>query len=263
MCPKKMQLCAKNYFKERQKQILAIFTISDLHLSLNKKTNKSMEVFGRRWQAYTEKLEKNWRAVITENDTVIVPGDISWALTPEEAVADFNFINSLPGKKLIGKGNHDFWWQTVKKLTAFTEKNGFNTIKFLYNNAYEVENTIICGTRGWFYDPSCDNMPEGTDFAKIMAREAIRLKMSLDAALALKKQSPEKEILVFLHFPIIWGDKCSEELFALIKEYGIHRVYFGHIHGSYDMPSDFEADGVHFTLISADFLSFIPKIVQK
>ena len=242
---------------------MAVFAISDLHLSLNKKTNKSMEVFGRRWQSYTEKLEKNWRAVISENDTVIIPGDISWALTPDEAVADFRFLNSLPGKKLIGKGNHDFWWQTMRKLTAYTEENGFDTVSFLYNNAFVIESTIVCGTRGWFYDPSCDNMPEGTDFAKIMAREAIRLKMSLDEAVLLQKSNPEKEIIVFLHFPVVWGGKTSDELFSLIKSYGIRRVYFGHIHGSYDMPSDFEEDGVHFTLISADFLNFIPKIVQK
>jgi len=222
-----------------------------------------MEVFGRRWQSYTEKLEKNWRAVISDDDTVIIPGDISWALTPDEAVADFHFLNALPGKKLIGKGNHDFWWQTMRKLTAFTDENGFDTISFLYNNAFVIENTIVCGTRGWFYDASSDNMPEGTDFAKIMAREAIRLKMSLDNAISLQKESPEKEIIVFLHFPVIWGGKVSEELFSLIKAYGIRRVYFGHIHSSYDMPSDFEEDGVHFTLISADFLNFIPKIVQK
>ena len=222
-----------------------------------------MEVFGRRWQSYTEKLEKNWRAVIGENDTVIIPGDISWALTPDEAVADFQFLDALPGKKLIGKGNHDFWWQTMRKLTAFTAENGFDTVRFLYNNAFVVENSIVCGTRGWFYDSSCDNMPEGTDFAKIMAREVIRLKMSLDDAVSLQKESPEKEIIVFLHFPIIWGGKASDELFSLIKTYGVRRVYFGHIHGSYDMPADFEEDGVHFTLISADFLNFIPKIVQK
>lgn len=222
-----------------------------------------MEVFGRRWQFYTEKLEKNWRAIIGENDTVIIPGDISWALTPEEAVADFRFLESLPGKKLIGKGNHDFWWQTMKKLNAFTAENGFESISFLYNNAFLVENMIVCGTRGWFYDSSCDNMPEGTDFAKIMAREAIRLKMSLDEAVRLKSAHLDKEISVFLHFPVLWGGKMSDELFSLIKSYGIHRVYFGHIHGSYDMPTDFEEDGVHFTLISADFLNFIPKIIQK
>lgn len=242
---------------------MAVFAISDLHLSLNTKTNKSMDVFGKRWHLYTQKLEKNWRAIVSEEDTVIVPGDISWALSTEEAVADFRFLNSLPGKKLIGKGNHDFWWQTMRKLTAFTSENGFESISFLYNNAAVIENMIACGTRGWFYDSSCDNIPEGTDFSKIMAREAIRLKMSLDEAKKSSLIYPEKEIVVFLHFPVLWGGKSSDELFSLIKEYGVRRVYFGHIHGSYDMPSDFEEDGVHFTLISADFLNFIPKLIQK
>lgn len=242
---------------------MAIFAISDLHLSLNTSTNKSMEVFGRRWQSYIEKIEKNWRAIIRDEDTVIIPGDISWALTTDEAVADFDFLNRLPGKKLIGKGNHDFWWQTMRKLNAFRDDNGFNTITFLYNNAFVVENMIVCGTRGWFYDSSCDNIPAGTDFAKIMAREAVRLKMSLDEAKKLQAEHPEKQVVVFLHFPVLWGGKAADELFDLIKSYGISRVYFGHIHGSYDLPTDFTEDGVHFTLISADFLNFIPKIVQK
>ena len=242
---------------------MAVFAISDLHLSLNENTNKSMEVFGKRWHNYIEKIEKNWRLIVGENDTVIIPGDISWALTTDEAVKDFAFLNRLPGKKLIGKGNHDFWWQTMRKLKVFTEGNGFDTIEFLYNNAFEVENFIVCGTRGWFYDTACDNIPAGTDFSKIMAREAIRLDMSLKEAKKLLLSSPEKELIVFLHFPIVWGGKVADELLSVLKEHGVTRVYFGHIHGSYDMPTDFIYDGVHFTLISADFLSFIPKIVQK
>ncbi len=242
---------------------MSVFAISDLHLSLNERTNKSMHVFGRRWQDYVSKLEKNWRAIITDEDTVIIPGDISWALSTEEAIADFSFINSLPGKKLIGKGNHDFWWQTMRKLNAFKEEKRFSTISFLYNNAYAVENFIIAGTRGWFYDPCCDNMPPETDFAKISAREAARLVISLNEAQKLQAEHPEKELLVFLHFPVIWGDKVSEELMNVLLSFGVKRCYFGHIHGSYEMPTEFEEKGVHFTLISADFLNFVPKIVQK
>jgi len=222
-----------------------------------------MEVFGKRWQDYVKRLEKNWCAVISDEDTVIIPGDISWALSTEEAVADFTFLDRLPGKKLVGKGNHDFWWQTMRKLNAFKEANGFSTISFLYNNAFVVENFIICGTRGWFYDPACDNMPEGTDFAKISAREAIRLKMSLDEGKKLQQLHADKEIIVFLHFPVVWSDKVSDELLDLLVSYGIRRCYFGHIHGSYDMPTEIDKNGVHFSLISADFLNFVPKIVQK
>jgi len=112
---------------------MSVFAISDLHLSLNSATDKSMEVFGRRWQGYVKKLETNWRALVGENDTVILAGDISWALSIDEATEDFLFLNALPGKKIIGKGNHDFWWQTMSKLTAFKEKNGLSEISFLYN----------------------------------------------------------------------------------------------------------------------------------
>ncbi len=242
---------------------MSVFAISDLHLSLNERTNKSMDVFGRRWQDYVCKLEKNWRAVITDQDTVVIPGDISWALSVEEAALDFSFIDSLPGKKLIGKGIHDFWWQTMRKLTAFVDTNHFSTISFLYNNAYVVEDLIIAGTRGWFYDPSCDNMPPETDFAKISAREAARLTISLNEAQKLSELYPEKERIVFLHFPVIWSGKAADELMDVLLSFGIKRCYFGHIHGSYDLPTEFEEKGVHFTLISADFLNFVPKIVQK
>ena len=242
---------------------MSIFTIADLHLSLNASTNKSMDVFGRRWQGYTEKLEKNWRAVVTDDDTVILPGDISWALSTEEAAADFAFLHSLPGKKLVGKGNHDFWWQTMRKLNAFTETHHFDSISFLFNNAFPVEDLIVTGTRGWFYDSSSDNIPPDTDFKKITEREAGRLILSLEEGKKLEKEYPEREIVVFLHFPVTWGGKTLDPLMDVLLRYGIRRCYFGHIHGSYDMPMEFEEKGVQFSLISADFLNFVPKIVQK
>ena len=126
---------------------MSIFVLADLHLSTDSKTNKSMEVFGARWQDYMTKIEKNWNAVVGENDTVIVPGDISWATRLEDAESDLRFLNSLNGKKLIGKGNHDFWWSTASKLNVFFEQNNFNTIKLLHNNAHIVENFVICGSR--------------------------------------------------------------------------------------------------------------------
>ncbi len=242
---------------------MSVFAISDLHLSLNGKTDKSMEVFGKRWQGYTAKLERAWRALVTEKDTVILAGDISWALSTEEAEEDMRFLNALPGKKIVGKGNHDFWWQTMSKLSAFKEKNALDSISFLYNNAYVVEDFIVAGTRGWFYDASCDNIPEETDFEKIVARESVRLRLSLDEAVKLKTLYPEKEILAFLHFPAVWAGKRSEEILAVLKEYGIRRVFYGHIHGPYDAEGDFEADGIRFSITSADFLHFTPKIIHK
>lgn len=242
---------------------MSVFAISDLHLSLNCATDKSMEVFGRRWQGYVKKLESNWRALVGEHDTVILAGDISWALSIDEAVDDFLFLHSLPGKKIIAKGNHDFWWQTMNKLTAFKEKHNLTDISFLYNNAYVVEDFIIAGTRGWFYDPSCDNIPAETDFKKIVARETVRLRLSLDEAVKLKAIHPEKEIIAFLHFPAVWAGKNADEILDVLKEYNIRRCFYGHIHGSYDVQGDFDAEGIRFSITSADFLHFTPKIVYK
>ncbi len=242
---------------------MSVFAISDLHLSLCDATDKSMEVFGKRWQNYVEKLEKNWRALVSEDDTVILAGDISWALSTEEAIPDFRFLESLPGKKIIGKGNHDFWWQTMSKLTAFKEANGLSSISFLYNNAFLVEDFIIAGTRGWFYDPACDNIPPETDFKKIVSRETVRLRLSLDEAVKLKEEHPDKELTVFLHFPAVWAGKASGEILAVLREYGVKTCYFGHIHGNYELPSDFEEEGIHFSITSADFLRFVPKLIPK
>ena len=242
---------------------MSVFAISDLHLSLNSATNKSMEVFGRRWQGYFKKLESSWRALVSENDTVILAGDISWALSTDEAREDFLFLNSLPGNKIVGKGNHDFWWQTMNKLMAFKEKNNLSSISFLYNNAFAVEDFIVAGTRGWFYDPSCDNIPAETDFKKIVARETVRLRLSLDEAVKLGARYPDKEIIAFLHFPVIWAGKTADEILAVLKEYGIRRCYYGHVHGTYDVQGDFESEGIRFSVTSADFLHFTPKIIHK
>ena len=152
-----------------------------------------MEVFGRRWQDYIQRIEKNWRHLVTDDDTVVIPGDISWALSLEESLSDMKFIDSLPGKKLLGKGNHDFWWSTMRKHKDFFDKNGITTISFLYNNAHEVEDYILAGTRGWYNDEDATNAPDNADFAKLTNREAVRLRMSLEEAKKLKENAPEKE----------------------------------------------------------------------
>ena len=242
---------------------MALYTIADLHLSTLDSTNKSMEVFGSRWDSYTERLEKNWRRLVTENDTVVIPGDISWALSLEEATSDMKFIDSLPGKKILGKGNHDFWWCTMKKHREHFEKHNITTISFLFNNAYETDDFIIAGTRGWFYDEKASaNLPNKTDFAKLTAREEFRLQMSLNEASVLREASG-KEIIVFMHFPPVWGDEVCDGLISLLKKYGIKRVYFGHIHGNYSIPPKSEFEGIELNIISADYLAFIPKFVPK
>lgn len=240
---------------------MSIFAIADLHLSTLDSTNKSMEVFGRRWTGYTEKLRSNWQKLITDSDTVIIPGDISWALTLEEARSDLLFLESLPGKKILGKGNHDFWWCTMKKHTEFFEKNGIRSISFLFNNAYETDEIIIAGTRGWYHDEDATGVPDGTDFEKLTKRETLRLKTSLEKAKALQAASPEKEIAVFTHFPPFWSGKESESIVDLLVEYGIKRLFYGHIHGNYTIEPRFIHKGIEMSIISADYLDFIPKII--
>lgn len=240
---------------------MAIFAIADLHLSTLVATNKSMEVFGHRWQDYIKRIETNWKRIITPADTVIIPGDVSWALSLNEALSDLSFLNSLPGHKIIGKGNHDFWWSTMKKHGEFFQANGIESISFLYNNAYEVEDLIIAGTRGWYHDEQTANTVTDTDFDKLVKRETQRLKMSLDAATAIKSSSPQKEIVVFMHFPPIWNGKESEQIISLLLDYNIKQVYYGHIHGNYSVPSSFNYKGIEMNIISADYLEFIPKLV--
>ena len=150
---------------------MSLFTIADLHLSTLDSTNKSMEVFGKRWTDYMRRLEQSWRRLVTDEDTVVIPGDISWALSLEEAESDLLFIDSLPGKKILGKGNHDFWWSTMRKHKTIFDSLGIKTISFLYNNAYEEENFIIAGTRGWYNDEDAANAPDNADFHKLTNRE--------------------------------------------------------------------------------------------
>ncbi|MBQ9779303.1 MAG: metallophosphoesterase [Clostridia bacterium] len=240
---------------------MAIFTIADLHLSCA--TDHPMDIFGSRWQGYTEKISKNWRAVVSDGDTVVLPGDISWAMNLKEARADFAFLDALPGKKLIGKGNHDFWWETATKLHRFFEENSFHSLSLLYNNAYVVEDLILCGTRGWFMEEEKQLTVGEVDFAKIRNREAQRLKLSLDAAMALRtSEHAQKEIVVFLHFPPVWNSLVCREIVDLLQQYGVRRCYYGHIHGQYALPRSEEFEGVTYTLISSDFLQFIPHRVN-
>ena len=239
---------------------MSLFSISDLHLSIS--VSKPMDVFGNRWRGYMEKLRKNWLAVVKDGDTVVIPGDISWAMTLEEAEADFRFIESLPGKKLIGKGNHDYWWSTVTKMKRYLSERGMTTIDFLYNNAFATEEFIICGTRGWFSEERLQ--PGDADFVKISARECGRLRTSLDAAkrLADCDDNHGKPILVYLHFPPVFGEFRDGELIKLMKEYGVTNCYYGHIHGKYDAPRTFAEGSLQTSIISADYLNFVPMITR-
>lgn len=223
---------------------MSIYTIADLHLSLGD-ADKPMDIF-RGWQDHVERLETNWRKQINPNDTVVLPGDISWAMRLEDAVPDFQFIENLPGKKIILKGNHDYWWNTMSKMTAFLESNHFETISILNNNSFFAEGVAICGTRSWLFDVGEEHN------AKIMNRELGRLKASLDAAKDLPK-------LVFLHYPPIYPNGNADEVVAMLHQYGVKECYYGHLHGgSIPFAIEGDVDGIEYRLISADALRFCP-----
>lgn len=221
---------------------MSIFAISDLHLSFG--SDKPMDIF-RGWDNHTDRILANWNRLVSENDTVILPGDFSWALKLEDTKADFQFLKKLNGKKVILKGNHDLWWSTVKKLREFFEQNDIDNVEILFNNTVIVEGYAIAGTRGWFYDAAVDD--------KIIAREVGRLRKSLDDA---KKTG--LPILLFLHYPPVYGNQVCREIFGVIKEYGIDTVYHGHIHGSGFNNAVKEFEGVNFRLISCDCIDFTP-----
>ena len=240
---------------------MAVYVIGDLHLSTNDQTNKSMEVFGRRWISYVEKLSHNWRAVVEPEDTVVIPGDISWAMKLEEALPDLRFIDELPGKKLLGKGNHDFWWATAAKMQSFFEEHHLSSLRILNNNAYLVENQILAGTRGWFLDERQQVAVGDVDFDKIINREVIRLRLSLDAAKEIQARERSESgrqlpIKVFLHFPPVWLDFVCRPFVDVLHEYGNPDCYFGHIHGMYHVQKFREFEGIRLRLVSSDSLDF-------
>ncbi len=242
---------------------MALYTIADLHLSLHNETDKSMEVFGSRWLEYTEKLKKNWSRLITDDDTVVIPGDISWALALEEASKDLLFIESLPGKKILAKGNHDFWWSTMRKNEIFLDKLGIKSISFLFNNAHYADGFIIAGTRGWYYDDDATGVPENADFQKIVNREAQRLRTSLTEAKRLQAEHPDAEIIAFTHFPPVFNERAVDEFIDALSDFGVKRLYFGHVHGCYSIEPSFEYRGIKMSIISADYLNFTPKHIPK
>ncbi len=231
---------------------MSLFVIADTHLSLN--NPKPMSIFGSRWKAHDEKLASLWKNIVRKNDTVVIAGDISWAMTLEEAKDDLLYLDALPGKKILLKGNHDYWWSTPKKIYSFFEENAIKTISILQNDSVVCDNFLICGTRGWYSDEA--NSKEDADFEKVCAREVLRLRMSLDDG--VKKQG-YNEILVFTHFPIVFGDFISHDMLDVLHEYKVKRAFFGHIHGKYELAGSFLYEGIEFSLISADFLDFRPK----
>ena len=224
---------------------MALYAIGDLHLSLS--GSKPMDVFGEKWNGHTEKL-KNGFAELTQDDVCVLCGDLSWGMSLEGSLEDFRFIEELPGKKIILKGNHDYWWTTASKMTAFFEQNGFHTMSILRNNAYFFEDLAICGTRGWFFEEETGSEHD----RKIMLREVGRLRTSLEAA-------GDREKIVFLHYPPIFQSYRCEEILQLLREFEVKTCCYGHIHGK-GCAAAFEgwSGGTQFRLISADHIGFKP-----
>lgn len=225
---------------------MSVYAIADLHLSFG--TNKPMDIFNG-WANYTQRIEQNWNKLVEPKDTVVIAGDISWAMNIKETFADFSYINRLPGKKLIVKGNHDYWWTTKSKMDKYLSENGFDTISILHNNFYVADGIALCGSRGWFYDAETD-----ADML-ILKREAGRLRMSIEPAL-----KAGYDPIVFLHYPPIYNDTECREITDILHEYNIKKCFYGHIHGGNAAKKAFNGvkDGISYRLIACDYLRFMP-----
>ena len=225
---------------------MALYVIADLHLS--ETTHKPMDIFGENWEKHSAKIKENWTNMVDSTDTVLIPGDISWAMTLEEAMVDLDYIDQFPGKKILLKGNHDYWWSSVKKLNSLY-KNMF----FLQNDYYMVEDTAICGSRGW----TCPNNQKfTTQDKKIYERELNRLKMSLDKAL----KDHRGNIYVITHYPPT-NDRLEPSGFTeLFEYYGVKKVFYGHLHGTESFKGGLKGrfNGVEYYLTSSDYLDFSP-----
>lgn len=226
--------------------LMSLYVIGDLHLSLG--TDKPMDIF-RGWDNYVNLIRDTWNYLVQPEDTVVIAGDVSWALKLEEIYEDFKFIHNLNGTKIILKGNHDLWFSTKSKVEKYIKENEFDSIKILFNNSYEYKDYVICGTRGWI------NEKGETVDKKVLLREAGRLRLSLEDGL-----KTGKEPIVFLHYPPVYASDECLEILEVLWEYKIKKCYYGHIHGhSCNYAINGERYGIDFRLVSCDFVQFTPQ----
>jgi len=211
-----------------------------------------MDVFGGDWSNYTEKIKKGF-SILGPGDVCVLCGDTSWGMSVEESLQDFKFIDGLPGRKIILKGNHDYWWTTASKMRAFFEKNSIKSIDILNNNCFYYEGAAICGTRGWLMDGETGDLFND----KIMARETGRLRASLDAA------GDTVEKLCFFHYPPRFRDMVCEDIIAVMDRYRVRKCWYGHLHGAgHRLAIRGNIGGIEYEMVSADFLGFIPKKIM-
>ena len=224
---------------------MALYAIGDLHLSFG--ADKPMDVFGGAWTSYVDKLREGL-SVIGPDDTTVLAGDLSWGMDFDQAREDFQFIAQIPGRKILLKGNHDYWWNTAAKFYRFCQENGFENLFLLNNNAYEYDDYALCGTRGWFYEEE----RQGTHDEKVFRRELLRLEASLKAAEREKK-------LCFLHYPPLYQNYRCPEILQLLHQFGVERCYYGHLHGaSHKLAIEGNREGIEYFLVSADYVNFSP-----
>jgi len=224
---------------------MALYAIGDLHLCLG--ADKPMDVFGGAWVGYMDKLRAGL-SCIREADTTVLLGDLSWALGIEAAREDFAFVHAIPGRKIILKGNHDYWWTTAAKFYKFCAENGFSDMELLHNNCWFYGDVALCGTRGWFYEED----RSGAHDEKVFRRELMRLETSLKAA-------GEREKYCFLHYPPRYRGYECPEILALLEKYGVRRCCYGHLHGdSHRLAVTGWQNGTEFSLVASDYVNFTP-----
>ena len=230
---------------------MSLYAMADFHLSKSIK-DKPMDVFGRTWENYMQKIEKNCNSILKDDDMLLIPGDISWATYANEIRSDLEFIENLPGRKIISKGNHDYRWTGAKKLEEMKNNFGIKTISFLHNNFFAYEDTAICGNRGWIKSESEENR-------KIYARELIRLELSLKTA---QNAGFDKKIVMTHYPPCNSSDKIFDDFFEIIAKYNVERCIYGHLHNNFLTAFTGTYNGVQFDLVSADYLDFKPLLIS-
>ena len=231
---------------------MSIYIIGDLHLSFGE--DKPMSIFGPNWEKHSEKIKQDWLNKVKPEDTIFLAGDFSWATYLEDTYEDFSYLNSLPGKKILLKGNHDYWWTTLTSMKRYLQENKIENVDFLFNNSYEIENKIFVGTRGWA-------LLDSENSQKMINREAARLELSIKSA--IEKYGEDKEIIAIMYYPPI-SNSCMKNEYTynskfldIMKKYNIKKCYYGHLHGSSHKDAiEGEIEGINFKLISADYLDF-------
>jgi len=231
---------------------LSIFAISDLHFAFDKE--KPMDIFGENWGNHEKKIQENWQNEVKGNDLILLPGDLSWAMNLEENYKEFQYLENLPGKKILLKGNHDYWWTTLTNMKKYLDESGFKTIELLHNNSFLYENYIIAGTRGWV----SSNLEEDV---KILKRELIRLELSIENG--IRQFGNDKEIIVMMHYPPFIDKKIGISFIELMNKYNVKTCIYGHIHGHFEnVITNVENSNIEFKLVSADYLDFKLLLVE-